>query len=125
MRRVRILVIIVALVALALAIIVVQRRSVVWMKLSEDYAFEAQIHTQEAANGKQLADSMSRLAAQYPYGQSEMKRTIDSALALEHYHSELRRKYERAASHPWEPLSPDPPAPPAPEAAVPLQPGSR
>src|SRR5262245_48388973 len=27
------------------------------------------------------------------------------------YHAQLRRKYERAARHPWLPVPPDPPAP--------------
>jgi hypothetical protein len=37
------------------------------------------------------------------------------------YHALMRRKYERAASHPWEALDPDPPAPTLPSSTMPIR----
>jgi hypothetical protein len=36
---------------------------------------------------------------------------VSRARHREQYHAELRRKYERAATHPWDPVEPDPPEP--------------
>ncbi len=40
-----------------------------------------------------------------------MDEWIARARNRERYHAELKRKYERAATHPWDALEPDPPEP--------------
>jgi hypothetical protein len=47
-----------------------------------------------------------------PQRRREMtEQSISRARNRQRYHAELKRKYERAATHPWDPVEPDPPMP--------------
>ena len=47
-----------------------------------------------------------------PMRRREMtEQSISRASNRQRYHAELKRKYERAAMHPWDPVEPDPPEP--------------
>src|SRR6201996_7600107 len=65
---------------------------------SEEYQRRADQHAQEAAVHEANSDSLEP-----PYGDAEKRKA--------QYHSQMNKKWEYAAFHPWLPVEPDLPRP--------------
>jgi hypothetical protein len=82
-----------------------------WMRLREDYRLQASYHEEkEQYQGQQLQGVAK--AREMGRGDDPLFPLIEQlARRRADYHAEMRRKYEEAAAHPWEPVPPDPSEP--------------
>jgi hypothetical protein len=86
----------VAIVALVLGAVKIRQESLICRRRAAMHAWAEGMFRGRLANS----------AAFYPSDEQRQWATRRAA-----WHAQLRRKYERAASHPWESLDPDPPTP--------------
>jgi hypothetical protein len=102
------LIVVVAIVALAFPLYRMAR-------FHQEYSQASLIHGEsEKYYGLQLKNlALSEFAASVsPERRRElMDGWTSRARDRANYHAEMKRKYERAASRPWDPLEPDPPEP--------------
>ncbi len=89
----------VAIVALLLAWMQMQKRMV---ELRKSYEFQSALH-----GGEEVVEREGGLFIRFRGGRREVKPNARRAA----YHAAMRRKYERAARYPWLPVAPDPPMP--------------
>jgi hypothetical protein len=124
---VRRLMIAVAIVALILGAELTRRRSVQFRLLARSYAAAAEFDglilgggtTTFGLHDGQIRENRGGSSIRILADEGTIEFTIDAALAYDadrlrrraEYHGLLRRKYDRAARHPWLPVEPVPPEP--------------
>jgi hypothetical protein len=81
----------------------------VMVRLRGDYLSRAAQHTAHEQSYRRT--SHIRFAESFPAEDRQELLLMRARLA--DFHDEMRRKWERAASRPWMPVSPDPDSPPA------------
>jgi hypothetical protein len=104
---IRLLMLIVAISAVALAGVAWSH----WMRLREEYRLEASDHEEKEQYQHQQLQGVAK-AREIGRGDDPLLPLIEQlARRRAAYHAEMRRKYEKAAAHPWEPTPPDPSEP--------------
>jgi hypothetical protein len=104
---IRLLMAVVAISAVALAGVARSH----WMRLQEDYRLQASYHEEKEQYQHQQLQGVAK-AREMGRGDEPLLPLIEQlARRRADYHAEMRRKYEGAAAHPWEPVLPDPSEP--------------
>jgi hypothetical protein len=104
---IRLLMAVVAISAVALAGVAWSH----WMRLREGYRLQASYHEEKEQYERQQLQGVAK-AREVGHGDEPLLPLIEQlARRRADYHAEMRRKYEEAAAHPWEPVSPDPSEP--------------
>jgi hypothetical protein len=104
---IRLLMAVVAILAVALAGVAWSH----WMRLREDYRLAASYHEEKEQYQHQQLEGVAK-AREIGRGDDPLLPLIERlAQRRAEYHAEMRRKYEEAAAHPWEPVPPDPSEP--------------
>jgi hypothetical protein len=104
---IRLLMAVVAISAVALAGVAWSH----WMRLREDYRLQASYHEEKEQYERQQLQGVAK-AREMGRGDEPLLPLIEQiARQRADFHAEMRRKYEEAAAHPWEPVPPDPSEP--------------
>ena len=107
--RISTLLVLIALTALALGAESIRRRRIYYQEKAEFHAWQVERYGESLDFRSQGADLSRSLGMAEAAARQHWH--VELMAALFAYHVRMQRKYESAASHPWQAVPPDPPTP--------------